>query len=134
MRYVSDRVISFSIKVKGQEDSARVNFTACSNGGSTFSTQAPKLVEALEHSPMYGKVYRRAPECACDCSKPGRKAAPKKCDTEKRVKLVPGITGWQDAAEYLVNNCGSDAARLNSPDAILAEAAEKSVKFPDLNM
>lgn len=134
MRYVSDKVISFSIKVKHQENSARVNFTACSSGGSTFCTDKIKLIEALEHSPMFGKVYRRAPECECSCAKPGRKSSAKKCETEKRIKLVPGISGWQDAAEYLVNNCGSDADKLNTPDAIMSEAAEKCVKFPDLNM
>lgn len=134
MRYVSDKVISFSIMTRGSENSARVNFTACSDGGSTFSTDKPKLIEALEHSKMYGTVYRRAPECECQCAKPGRKGMPKKCDTEKRIKLVPGVCGWQDAAEYLVNNCGSDAGKLNSPEAIMAEAMEKCVKFPDLKM
>lgn len=127
---MSDKVISFSIRVKGQND-ARVNFTACSNGGSTFSTDKPLLIEALEKSPMYGRVYRRAPEFECEC-RPGRKAPARKGDTEKRVKLVTGVTGWQDAAEYLVRYCGSDASKLNSPDAILSEANVKNIKFPDL--
>lgn len=134
MRYVSDKVISFSIRVKGQENSVRVNFLACSNGGSSFSTDKPLLAEALERSPMYGKVYRRAHECQCEHTKPGRKTSPKKCDTEKRIKLVTGIAGWQDAVEYLVQNCGSDASKLNTPDAILSEAELKGVKFPDLNV
>lgn len=129
MRYVSDNVISFSIRVKGTESSARVNFTANTNGGSTFSTDRPALIHALESSPMYGTRYRRAPECECGCRKA---AAPKKGDTDKRVRLVTGVCGWQDAVEYLTGKCGSDARKLKSPDAILAEAEAKGVKFPDL--
>ena len=130
MRYVSDKVISFSIRVKGQND-ARVNFTACGDGGSTFSTDKPLLIEALEHSGMYGRVYRRAPECECSGNKPCKKS-PKKGDNEKRVKLVTSIGGWQDAVEYLVANCGSDGSKLTTPTAILAEAEAKGVRFPEL--
>lgn len=126
MRYVSDKVISFSVRVDGRENSVRVNFTARSTGGSTFSTQAEDLIKALEKNEMYGKVYRRAPECAC-----GRK--PRKAQPEsRRVLIVAGVSDWQDAIDYLVDKCGSDAGVLVTPEKILAEAAARGVKFPEL--
>lgn len=132
MRYVSDKVISFSIRVKGKESSARVNFTANTNGGSTFSTDRPALIQALESSPMFGTRYRRAPECVNAVPTEG-KATAKKTEAPKRVKSVPEVEGWQDALEYLTKECGSDARKLKSPDAILAEAEAKGVKFPHLS-
>lgn len=128
MRYVSDKVISFSIRVDGREDSVRVKFIARSTGGSTFSTQAEDLIKALEKSEMYGKVYRRAPECTC-----GKKAA-RQTASSRKVTIIPGIVSWQDAIEYLVERCGSDASVLVTPEKILAEAAKNGVKFPDIAM
>lgn len=129
MRYVSDKVISFSMAVDGKDNCVRVSFTARSTGGSTFSTQYPALIEALEKSDMYGRLYRRAPECMCDC-----KAKAEKSETKKRVTLIPHVADWQDAVEYLTGQCGSDANVLSTPDSILKEAARCNVKFPNLVM
>lgn len=110
-----------------------MSFTARSSGGSTFSTQVPGLIEALEHNPMFGKVYRRAPECACGCNGSEKVAEAKRSrkggDTAQRVKLVPGVTNWQEAAEYLVEKCGSASGAVQTPEGILREAAAKGVKF-----
>lgn len=110
-----------------------MNFTGCSNGGSTFSTNKPKLIEALEKSDMFGKIYRRAPECVNISLRPEKKVSQKKTEDAVKVKLVPGISGWQDAAEYLVSNFGSNAEKLTTPDLILEEAARHNVKFPEIN-
>lgn len=131
MRYVSNKVISFSIRVKGAEDSVRVNFEACASGGSSYSTQVPRVIEALEKSDMYGRVYRRAPECLCECAKPKHKGRrpPKE---EKRIQLITSVATWQDAVEYLTEQCGVDEAKLTSPEAIQMEAAKAGVKFPNI--
>lgn len=129
MRYISESVISFSIKVKGREDSVRVNFLPLSAGGSSYSTDVPSVVEAMEKSPMFGKVYSRAPECANDCT----------CD-KKKVKVfrkkplaVDSVASWQDAIDYLVENCGSQAGKLVTPDEIQKEAEAKGIVFTGLN-
>lgn len=131
MRYISDKVISFSINVKGQKEGVRVTFTARSTGGSTFTTQYPALIEALEQSGMYGRMYRRAPECVCSCN---RKRPEPKAEEKKRTTLVTHVADWQDAVEYLTGHCGCDAAVLQSPESILKEAAKCGVKFPNLAM
>lgn len=128
MRYVSDQVISFSIKVKGKAESRRVSFTAQSTGGSSFTTDIPVLIEALESSTMFGSLYKRAPECSEAVIKKTKtaKSAPKK-------KIVEGISDWQDAIEYLIK-CGVEQNNLNSPTEILQEADKLGVEFPNLVM
>lgn len=129
MRYISDHVISFSIKVNGRSDSVRVNFLPLSSGGSSYSTEVESVMVAMEKSPMYGKVYRRAPECASDSI---RAKKPVKVFRKKPIE-VDSVLGWQDAIDYLVENCGSHAGKLVTPDEILKEAEAKGVVFPRLN-
>lgn len=128
MRYVSDNVISFTLKVKGREENPRISFTACSHGGSTYTTNIPCIIEAMESSKMFGSVYFRAPECKEVVV--GKKKAVKK--TQPKIVEVPYIETWQDAIEYLTDKCGSDSSSLSSPERILKEAESKNVSFPNL--
>lgn len=128
MRYVSDQVISFSIKVKGKSDSRRVSFTAQSTGGSSFTTDIPVLIEALESSTMFGSLYKRAPECSDAVIKKTKtaKTAPKK-------KIVEEVNDWQDAIDYLYKY-DIEHSCLNCPAKILEEAAKLGIEFPKLVM
>ena len=129
MRYVSDKSISFSIRVKGRGDGVRVSFITQSSGGSTFMTDNKALIKALEQSSMYGTVYRRAPECVNVEAK--KEKATKKVEEEK-VLQVTEVNSWQDAVEYLIEKFGSEANKLTTPDSILNEAQAKGLKFPNL--
>lgn len=130
MRYVSKNVISFSVKVKGREENLRVSFTACSHGGSTYTTDLPNVVEALESSKMFGSVYFRAPECKETVTAKKKSSAKK---VESKVVAVESVKTWQDAIEYLVDKCNSKVDSLSSPEGILKEAEAKKVSFPNLN-
>lgn len=128
MRYVSENVISFSMKVKGREDSVRVNFLPLSAGGSSYSTDVPAVIEALEKSMMYGKMYSRAPECVNDTlesKKPVRTA-------KKKVVKVDSVDSWQEAVDYLMVNFGIPGGKLVTPDEILKEAEANGVVFTKL--
>lgn len=129
MRYISDSVISFSIRLEGRDSSMRISFTSRTNGGSTYSTDSEAVVKALEKSPMYGRAFRRAPECARIVL--GEKRAAK-AEPKKKIKEVKEVTGWQDAAEYLVDNFGCEPGKLVTPDEILKEAAIRNLYFPNL--
>lgn len=128
MRYVSDQVISFSIKVKGKAESRRVSFIAQSTGGSSFTTDIPVLIEALESSTMFGSLYRRAPECAEVYIKKLRVSKP---TLKKRV--VEQVNDWQDAIDYLAKY-DIEQSCLNCPAKILEEAAKLGIEFPKLVM
>lgn len=128
MRYISESSISFSIKIKGREDSVRVSFIPLSMGGSTYSTNSEAVMEALESSPMYGKFYNRAPECMFDSIRPKKTAKVSK----KSVKEVSSVNGWQEAVEYLVENFGSNPGKIVTPEEILKEAEAKGVVFTQL--
>ena len=124
MRYVSDRIISFSLSVGGKDK--RICFTPCMGSGSMYVATSKEEIRALESSPMCGKVYRRAPgQEAAAKAKPVR--------TKPKVKDVEGISSWQEAMEYLATYCGSDVESLTTPDEILAEAAKKGIRFTNLN-
>lgn len=129
MRYISESSISFSLRVKGREDSIRVSFTPLSSGGSTYTTLEEAVMEALEKSPMYGKVYDRAPECMNESisQKKTRAAGPK-----KKTVQVDSVNGWQEAVEYLMENYGSDSGKMVTPDEILKEAEARGVVFTRL--
>lgn len=131
MRYVSDNVISFSIRVAGRTDSARVNFLPVSSGGSTYSTDIKPLIEALEKSSMFGKVYRRAPECEEDVIQKKEVKARKVKAVPKTVK-VEEVKDWQDAVIYLVENHGVRREKLVAPELILKEAENAGIEFPNL--
>lgn len=130
MRYISERNISFSMKVKGRKDSVRISFTSLSTGGSTYSTDSENVIEALEKSPMYGKFYHRAPECMNDSIRSKREVKP--VVPKKRVTDIDTVESWQEAAEYLIEKFGS-TAKLTTPEAIMREAEEKGVLFSRLN-
>ena len=129
MRYISDQVISFSIKTKERTDSRRVSFTTCSTGGSSFTTDIVPLIEALEAGPMYGKVYQRAPESVGETI---RKKTRSPKTTEVKKTVIASVGDWQDAIEYLVNEFGCDASLLSSPEKIVEEAGKRDVEFPNL--
>lgn len=131
MRYISPSVISFSLRLKGREDSVRVDFTPLTAGGSTYSTDEQRVIEALEKSPMFGKFYNRAPECVNEDVKPTKKSARKSAAAPKNTEVTE-VNGWQDAVEYLVNHHGCDASKLTSPATITAEAEKVGVTFPNL--
>lgn len=91
-------------------------------------------IKALEASDMYGRIYRRmeGQTEGTDVDVPktheGRTAkAPAK------VQDVKGINTWQEAVEYLANKCGSKREKLTTPEEILAEAARRGIRFPDIH-
>lgn len=131
MRYIAEKAISFSMMVKGRTDSVRVSFTSLSTGGSTYSTEEENIIEAMEKSPMYGKFYYRAPECVNDSIK-SKKTARATAFKKKPVE-VDSVENWQEAVEYLVEQCGSNGDKLFAPEDILREAESKGVSFPRLN-
>lgn len=131
MRYIAESSISFSIRVKGRNDSVRVSFLPLSTGGSTYSTDSEPIIEAMESSPMYGKFYQRSHECLNECVR--TKRAIKKAAPQKKQTVIESVESWQEAVEYLVENFDMNAARLTTPDDILREAEGKGVVFPKLN-
>lgn len=131
MRYVSDNVISFSIRVAGRTDSARVNFLPVSSGGSTFATDVKALIEALEKSNMFGKVYRRAPECEEEVLQK-KEVKARKVKAAPKVVKVEEVKEWQDAVLYLVDNHGVRREKLVTPEQILKEAENAGIEFPNL--
>lgn len=131
MRYISDKVISFSIRIEGRADSVRVNFLATSTGGSSFVTNSVPLAKALEKSKMYGSLYRRAPECVNETLK-SKKQPAEKGVSKKRYEDVKGVSSWQDAVTYLAEKYGVEPNKLMTPESILQEAESKGIKFPDL--
>lgn len=120
MLYISDKVISFSLPVKGK--SRRFRFEARTKGGSYFVATSESDIKALESSDMFGRVYKRGEA----------EAAPKRVRKPK-LKEVANVLSWQDAQEYLITNYGYSAAEVQTPDGINAAAQEKNLVFPNLN-
>ena len=58
MRYVSERVISFSLTVNGVD--RRIRFIPLTKGGSIYITDNKDEMKELEKSTMYGSVYKRS--------------------------------------------------------------------------
>ncbi|MDR0973794.1 MAG: hypothetical protein LBM61_07430 [Prevotellaceae bacterium] len=131
--YYSDRNISFDLLIK--DKSKRIKFNPTTKGGSVYVTTEKEEIEAIESSFYFKKWFVRTDNPApSNTSKIKDKTKPD--DTEKPDKLtetvVDTVTSWQEAADYLVNECGSDPSALTTPEAILAAAKEKHVEFPNI--
>lgn len=120
MRFVSDKVVSFSLPVRGVD--VRFSFRPVSRGGSVYITTDPGEVEALLGSGMYGRVYTAV-------GLPEKKSEEKKADVPVVVGKDAGVENWQDAAEWLVKNKGVERKFLKTPDAIAAKGREAGVEF-----
>lgn len=122
MRYISSKVISFSLPINGT--SKRFDFSVKTDGGSIYVTDNADDIKALESSDMYKNgVYKRAA---------GEK--PPKASKTPGVKVtnVDTVTSLQDAIEYLVTNFGVDVASLATPDDIAKSAAANNISFPNM--
>lgn len=134
MRYISDSVISFSILINGRDK--RVRFSPIMDGGSSYITNDPDEIKALESLSTFQRgVFRRVPgseqEPLSDKSKKGKVGRPAK-NGGAGMMPIEEVTTWQEAAEYLMENCGSEA--LAEPDAILEEAGKKGIVFPNIKV
>lgn len=122
MLYISDRVISFSLPVNGK--SKRFRFDSRMRGGSYYVARTEEEIKALEGSDMFGRVYHRSPS-----EEPAKR---KRIAKVKEPKKVLDILTWQDAQDYLINNCSADSSQLQTPDEILSVASSYNLLFPNL--
>ena len=109
MKYISDRVISFSLII-GNADK-RICFIPCMMGGSMYITDDEDEIKALEGSGMYGRVYRRDPNCTQGQDKP---TGGKPQKAAKKAKEVPGVETWQEAIGEMRQHGLPDHAGRNS--------------------
>lgn len=130
MRYTSDKIISFSILINGT--CKRVRFIPKMQGGSIYVTNHQPEIKALEASDMYNRVYKRTPDCKDEELSDKKDVKNNPTDKKVKAKNVKNIASWQEAVEYLVKECGSDAEALTTPEAIANEAAEKGINFVGL--
>lgn len=146
MKYVSNSVISFSIQINGKDK--RVRFSPVMDGGSSYITNEAAEIAALEGLSSFERgMFRRAPGRENEENEPKAapkkesKAAPKvgKTDKKGKAKVTEGemtrveeVATLQEAAEYLIDQCGSGGEGLTDPDAILEEAGKRGVVFPNL--
>ena len=132
MRYISDLNISFSLLVNGADK--RFSITPCARGGSMYIAKSKAEIKALEASDMYGRIYRRmeGQTEGTDVDVPKTREG---CTAKAPAKVqdVKGINTWQEAVEYLANKCGSKREELTTPEVILAEAARRGIRFPDMH-
>jgi len=132
MRYISNRVISFSLSINGVD--RRIRFIPVTKGGSIYVTDNKEEMSALEKSPMYGKVYKRSeiqPEG--DCGKPNARGR-KKASAKPKMQSVNGVDSWQEAIEYMVDKHGADRNGMTSPEEILKEAERLNLCFPNIGL
>lgn len=97
-----------------------------------YIAKGKEEIEALEASDMYGRVYRRmeGQTGGTDDNAP-QKRAERTVKAPAKVKDVKGIETWQEAVEYLSDKC--EREKLTTPEEILAEAARRGIRFPDIH-
>lgn len=120
MKYVSDSILAFSLKVG--KSVKRIRFIPYNRGGSYYVTNDNAEITALEKSSGFNKIYRKSPE----------KTEQKVTEDKKPFVKVEEITTFQDAVAYLSNVFASDKSKLKTPDDIFKEAESHRVSFPNL--
>jgi hypothetical protein len=122
MLYISDKVISFSLKVNGK--SKRFSFDSRMRGGSYLVVTSKDEIKALESSDMFNRIYRRGEESV---------EAPKRSRAKaKEPKAITEVETWQDAQSYLAENYSVDMNQLQTPSDILSAASANNIIFPNL--
>ena len=130
MRYISDRVISFSLAVNGVD--RRIRFIPLTKGGSIYITDNKDEMKELEKSTMYGSVYKRSEmqaEKDCDNINSGKR---RKTSGKQKIQSVNGVDSWQEAIEYMVDKHGADRNVMSTPEEILKEAERLNLCFPNI--
>jgi hypothetical protein len=121
-KYHSHTILSFSVLIDGRRK--RVAFSPLTNGGSAYTAKDEKEAAILEGLDSFGKTFVRT-----DAEE--KTVKPKKT-VKPAVVAAPDITSWQEAVKYLEAGYGFKKVRLNTPDKILAVAAECGVSFPNI--
>ena len=120
MRYISDRVISFSLPINGNDK--RFRFTPVMNRGSIYVTNSKDEIVALEKSPMFNTIYKRVESQSISSEE----------SSEIELTSVGSVTNWQEAKDYLKENFKIDARTINTPESIQKCATANNVVFPNL--
>lgn len=130
MRYISDRVISFSLAVNGVD--RRIRFIPLTKGGSIYITDNKDEMKELEKSKMYGSVYKRSEmQTEEDCDNINSRKR-RKTSGKQKIQSVNGVDSWQEAIEYMVDKHGADRNVMSTPEEILREAERLNLCFPNI--
>lgn len=130
MRYVSERVISFSLTVNGVD--RRIRFIPLTKGGSIYITDNKDEMKELEKSKMYGSVYKRLEmQTEEDCDNINSRKR-RKISGKQKIQSVNGVDSWQEAIEYMVDKHGIDRNGMTTPEEILKEAERLNLCFPNI--
>lgn len=127
--YKANTNVSINVVLPNKKN-LHISFTPLSNGSSTFTTDNPEVMHAIERHHNFGKMFRL--DSVVDDTKPSEEVMGKaeiKDVAEgtglKRVK-VPDIASAKD---YLADTCGISRTALRSVKAIIEQAAANGIEF-----
>jgi len=126
MRYISQRIISFSVNIDGK--SKRISFTPKMDGGSLYLSKDLKEIKAIESTDMFKNgVFSRA--AGQDNPVKEKKVVDPATPSPKEIK---SIKTFQDGVDYLVKRFKVNAEDIASPDDVIKIANEKGICFPNM--
>ena len=131
-------MLSFTVRLSN-DSLKRIRFTQYSWGGGIFITSDKLIQEAIEHEPLFGRLFNlesvqeTEDEKAAAAKKVAKKAEPEVKEEPKAEEQVAEaasenvvkVADFAEAKEYLIDNYGYKSAQLRSQKAI-TEAAEKN--------
>lgn len=120
MKYFSDSVLSFNLKVRDRY--RRIRFIPMTRNGSYYIPRDKDEAKALESMDCYGSRFIKIE------SDP----VPDKKSRTKDLTPVGEIRSFQEAIDYLEKTFGSDISGLISPESIQREARKNGVVFPNM--
>ena len=123
-------------------------FRSLKDGGSYYLTDDKDIIEALENDSCFNRnfylfkehktVKIKAQEITASIIENNATAPTEQVDNEYEeiasdnpLEIVEEVTNVNEAREYL-RKLGVDYRRLNTPNAILNQAAQANIQFPNL--
>lgn len=120
MKYFSDSVLSFNLKVRDRY--RRIRFIPMTRNGSYYIPRDKDEANALESMDCYGSRFIKIES----------DLVPDKKSRTKDLTPVEDIRSFQEAIDYLEKTFGSDISGLISPESIQREARKNGVVFPNI--
>ena len=129
-KYISHSDIAFNARLESGGH-RHIRFDTLSTGGSTFSTDDPALIEALERLPFYGSLFRREADPEVAVALPPEPIGDLDADPTT-IAGAENVTSFAEARAYL-KEMGVQGKLMSKAEVAVA-AREHGVEFPNLTL
>ena len=130
--YKANTNVSINVVLPNKKN-LHISFTPLSNGSSTFTTDNPEVMHAIERHHNFGKMFRV--QSVLNETKQDSKVtsysetAPRTVGSENSGLRKVKVSDMATAKDYLAETCGISRTAMRSVKSIMEHAAANGIEF-----